>query len=88
MVARAKAVVDEVERPVAKYRILLDDVVRRHASVVSREHRDVGGGDDHYSPGERDPIDDGRVTIRLILGNPILPKHYVVAASDHDTHAG
>ena len=88
MVARAQAVVDEVEGLVVKYQVLLDDVVRRHASVESREHGDAGRGDDHYPPGERDAIGDGRVTTRLVLSHTILAKHDVVAASDHDAHAG
>ena len=73
---------------VVKYQVLHDDVVRCHASVESREHGDAGRGDDHYPPGERDTIDDGRVATRMVLAHPILPKLDVVAASDHDAHAG
>ena len=39
-------------------------------------------------PASRDAIGDGRVTTRLVLSHTILAKHDVVAASDHDAHAG
>lgn len=88
MVARAEAVVDEVEGLVVKYSIIRDDVVLCHISVESREYGDVGRGDDDDTSGKGDAIDDGRGTTRLVLAHPILPKHDVVAASDHDAHAG
>ena len=57
MVARAQAVVDEVEGMVAKYSVIHDDIVLRHISVESREYGDVGRGDDDDTSGERDAID-------------------------------
>ena len=57
-VARAQAVIDEVEGPVVTYRVIHDDVVLRHASVESREYGDVGCGDDDDTPGERDAMDE------------------------------
>ena len=56
MVARAQAVVDEVEGLVAKYSIIRDDIVLRHTSVESREYGDVGRGDHDDASGERDTI--------------------------------
>jgi hypothetical protein len=57
VVARAKAVVDEVEGLVVKYSIIHDEIVLRHTSVESREYGDVGGGDDDDTSGERNVID-------------------------------
>jgi hypothetical protein len=57
VIARAQAVVDEVEGLVLKYSIIRDDIVLRHTSVESREHGDVGSRDDDDTSGERDPID-------------------------------
>jgi hypothetical protein len=56
VVARAKAVVDEVEGLVVKYSIIHDEIVLRHTSVESREYGDVGGGDDDDTSGERNVI--------------------------------
>ena len=67
-----------------KYQVLHYQVVRRHASVESLERGDVGGGDDHNPPGEQRDAMDGRVTERLVLAHPVLPKHDVVATGDQD----
>jgi len=88
VVVRAHPVVDEVKRLVVKYQVIHDDVVRRHASVESREYGDVGGGDDDDTPGERDTVDDAWVTTRLVRAHPVLPKLDVVAAGDQDARAG
>ena len=73
---------------VAKDRVIQDVVVRRRASVVSREHRDARRGDDHDPPGERDAVDDGRGTARLVPGHRVVPKHDVVAAGDQRSDPG
>ncbi len=88
MVVRAQPVVDEVEGLVVKYRVIQEHVVRRHASVVSREHGDVRRGDDHDPSGECDAVDDGRGAARLVCAHRVLPKHDVVADGDQDAQAG
>jgi len=88
VVARAEAVIDEVEGPIVTYSIIHDDVVLRHTSVESREYGDVGCGNDNDTPGERDAMDIARGTARFVLAHPVLPKHDVIAAGDQDTHAG
>ena len=88
MVARAQAVVDEVEGLVVKYSVIHDDIVLRHTSVESREYGDVGRGDDDDTSGERDAIDETGLTTRVVREHPVRTKHDVVAAADQDTHAG
>src|SRR6266700_1315537 len=57
VVARAQAVVDEVEGLVVKDSIIRDDIVLRQTSKESREDGNLGRGDDDDTSGERDVID-------------------------------
>jgi len=88
VVARAHAVIHEVERVVVKYSVIYDEVVLRHISVESRKYGDVGRGDDDDTTSQRDVIDETGLTTRVVREHPIRPKHDVVTTSDHDAHAG
>src|SRR5215471_14214599 len=66
VIAHAQAVISEVERLVVKCGVMQNDVVRGVASKKSRENCHVCRGKDNNPPGERNAIDDGRVTVRLV----------------------